>query len=67
MTVTKEDGGRLNNFAIEPTMYPVDHTYRPMIAWDSRGELLNARFAMLGIIAGFTSYALTGKLFFGLF
>lgn len=67
MTVIKEDGGRLNNFAIEPTMYPVDHTYRPMIAWDSRGEVLNSRFAMLGIVAGAISYALTGKLFFGLF
>jgi hypothetical protein len=67
MTVTKDDQGRLNNFAIEPTMYPVDHNYRPMIAWDARAEILNARFAMLGIVAGAISYALTGKLFFGLY
>jgi hypothetical protein len=30
-------------------------------------EKLNARLAMLGIVAGFISYATTGKLFFFLF
>lgn len=67
MTVTEDDQGRLNNFAIEPKMYPVDHTYRPMIAWDFFGEKLNGRAAMLGIVSGAISYALTGKLFFGMF
>ena len=28
-------------------------------------EKINARLAMIGIFAGFISYALTGKLFFG--
>jgi hypothetical protein len=32
-----------------------------------KAEKMNGRTAMLGIIAGFISYALTGKLFFGVF
>jgi hypothetical protein len=32
-----------------------------------RAEKLNGRWAMLGIIAGLTSYVITGKLFFGVF
>jgi hypothetical protein len=67
MTVTTDEQGVLNNFAIEPTMYPVDHTYRPLIAWDARGEQINSRAAMIGIVSGAISYALTGKLFFGMF
>ena len=31
-----------------------------------RAEKLNGRFAMMGIVAGFISYAITGNLFFGL-
>lgn len=67
MTVVTETGNKLNIYPKEPTMYPVDHNYRPFIAWDFSGEKLNGRAAMFGVVAGAISYALTGKLFFGLF
>jgi hypothetical protein len=66
MTVTKDEFGKLNNFAKEPTMTPVDHNYRPLIAWDPKGEVLNGRFAMIGIIAALGSYALTGQIIPGI-
>ena len=34
---------------------------------NERAERANGRWAMLGIVAGAISYALTGKLFFGVF
>lgn len=69
MTVTTEDGGRQNLFAREPQMY-VDQTYVDRYGYEThneRAEKLNGRAAMLGIIAGFVSYAATGKFFFGVF
>lgn len=69
MTVTTEDGGRQNLFAREPQMY-VDKTYTERYGYEThneRAEKLNGRAAMLGIIAGFLSYAATGKFFFGVF
>ena len=69
MTVTTEDGGRQNLFAREPQMY-VDQTYVDRYGYEThneRAEKLNGRDAMLGIIAGFISYAATGKFFFGVF
>ena len=36
-----------------------------MMTHNERAELANGRWAMLGIIAGFVSYATTGHLFFG--
>jgi hypothetical protein len=36
-----------------------------MMTHNERAELANGRWAMLGIIAGFISYTLTNKLFFG--
>ena len=68
MTVTTEDGGRTNMFAREPQMY-VDKSYQERYGYEThaeRAEKMNGRFAMMGIIAGFLSYAITGKFFFGL-
>ena len=68
MTVTTEEGGRTNMFAREPVMY-VDKTYTDRYGYEThneRAEKLNGRAAMMGIIAGFLSYAITGKFFFGL-
>jgi hypothetical protein len=31
-----------------------------------RAEKLNGRYAMMGIVAGFISYAITGNFFFGM-
>lgn len=66
MTVTKNEKGILNQFAIEPKMTPVDHDYRPLISWDVRGEILNGRLAMIGIIAALGAYAITGQIIPGI-
>jgi hypothetical protein len=61
MTVTTNEHGQQNLFAREPKMI-IEENYMPH---NERAELLNGRAAMCGIIAAFVSYALTGKLFFG--
>jgi len=61
MTVTTNENGQQNLFAREPKMI-IEENYVPH---NERAELLNGRAAMCGIIAAFVSYALTGKLFFG--
>ncbi len=67
MTVTTNDRGQQNLFAKEPTMY-VSQTDAERYGYESyaeKAEKLNGRAAMLGIIAGFVSYAVTGNFFFG--
>ena len=64
MSVVTEDGGRTNIYAKEPEMY-----------WERYGtaspseqkEMYNGRWAMIGIVSGLISYAITGKFFFGIF
>lgn len=65
MTVTKDEFGKTNMWAKEPVMTYADHPWG--VPHNEIAEKLNARTAMLGIVAGFLSYALTGKLFFGVF
>lgn len=69
MTVTTEDGGRLNSFALEPKMYisKEDAEKYGLETYAERAEKANGRWAMMGFVAGLVSYALTGKLFFGVF
>ena len=62
MTVTTEENNKLNVYAKEPAMSHVDETYRPMVSWDAKGETLNGRLAMLGVIAALGAYALTGQI-----
>jgi hypothetical protein len=51
-------------FAKEPQMYYENYgMYSPAEV----KERINGRWAMMGIIAGFISYAITGKFFFGIF
>ena len=69
MTVTKNEFGQMNMFAKEPTMWMSQedierYGYEP---YAERAQRINSRWAMLGIVAGVISYALTGKLFFGVF
>ena len=70
MTVTTEDNGNQNMWAKEPATY-VDPKIQEQMkdgiyeTHNERAEKLNGRAAMCGIIAAFVSYALTGKLFFG--
>ena len=64
MTVTTNDRGQQNMWAKEPQMYYENYgMYSPKEVI----VLTNGRWAMGGIIAGFISYAITGKLFFGIF
>ena len=63
MTTVKEDGGRLNMYAIEPPMeiMEVNETH------NEKAERLNGRLAMLGFVAAVISYVFTGKLVFGIY
>ena len=64
MTVTTDEKGHQNLFAKEPTMYYENYgMYSPKEVI----ILTNARWAMMGLISGFISYAITGKFFFGIF
>lgn len=65
MTVTTNDRDQQNIWPKEPTMTYADHPWG--VPHNEFAEKLNARLAMLGIVAGAISYALTGKLFFGIF
>jgi len=71
MTVSTEDGGRLNAFAKEPRMY-VDPTIQERIMNDNyethneKAEKRNGRFAMMGIIAALGAYAVTGQIIPGI-
>jgi hypothetical protein len=68
MTVTTEDGGRTNMYATEPRMY-ISQTDAERYGYESyaeRAEKLNGRAAMMGFVAALLSYAITGKLFFGI-
>jgi hypothetical protein len=68
MTVTTNEQGQQNLFAKEPQMY-VSKTDAERYGYESyaeRAEKLNGRTAMMGFVAALLSYAITGKLFFGI-
>ena len=67
MTVTKNEFGQMNMFAKEPAMYMTkeDLERYGIEPYAERAQRINSRWAMLGIVAGVISYALTGHLFFG--
>jgi len=69
MTITTNEFGQQNMFAKEPQMYisQTDAERYALQTHAERAELANGRWAMVGIIAGFISYTLTGKFFFGIF
>jgi hypothetical protein len=56
-------------FAKEPTMYITneDMARYEEQTHNEKAEAWNSKAAMLGVVAGLISYALTGKLFFGVF
>jgi len=62
MTVTNEDGGRLNAFAKEPKMEVMEVS----VTHNERAELINGRAAMLGVIAAIGAYSVSGQLVPGL-
>ena len=67
MTVTKNEFGQMNMFAKEPAMYMTkeDLERYGIEPYAEKAEKMNGRWAMVGIVAGAISYALTGNLFFG--
>ena len=64
MTVTSNEFNQQNIWAKEPEMIMTDHPYG--VPHNERAEQLNGRLAMIGFVAAVISYALTGKLFFGI-
>jgi len=67
MTVTTNDRGQQNMWAVEPAMYMTDEDRLKygLESYAERAEKMNGRWAMMGFIAALISYASTGKLFFG--
>jgi hypothetical protein len=67
MTVTKNEFGQMNMFAKEPSMYMTQEDLERygIEPYAEKAEKMNGRWAMVGIVAGAISYALTGNLFFG--
>jgi hypothetical protein len=65
--ITTNEQGQNNMWAIEPPVYISDEDAQKygMKSYAERAESANGRWAMLGIVAGAISYALTGNLFFG--
>ena len=68
MTVTKNEFGQMNMFAKEPAMYMTkeDLERYGIEPYAEKAERLNGRTAMIGFVSAIFSYALTGKLFFGI-
>ena len=67
MTVTTNDRGQQNMFAKEPRMVVESYHDKGLDSPKEYIEQYNGRWAMMGIVSGFLSYAITGKFFFGIF
>jgi len=65
--ITKNEFGQMNMWAKEPSMYMTaeDLERYGIEPYAEKAEKMNGRWAMVGIVAGAISYALTGHLFFG--
>tara|TARA_Y100000766_G_scaffold262544_1_gene253841 strand:- start:1029 stop:1238 length:210 start_codon:yes stop_codon:yes gene_type:complete len=68
MTVTTNELGQQNMWATEPAMYMTKESLDRygIETHNEKAEKLNGRAAMVGIVFGLLSYAITGNLFFGL-
>ena len=67
MTVTTNEYGQNNLFAREPQMVVEDYNKKGLDSPQQYVERYNGRWAMMGFVSGLISYAITGKLFFGIF
>ena len=67
MTVTTNEHGQNNMWALEPKVYISDEDAIKygIKTYAERAEAANGRWAMLGFVAAIVSYATTGHLFFG--
>ena len=61
MTVTTNEYGQNNLFAKEPQMVVESYNRKGLEFPQQFIETYNGRWAMMGIISGFISYAITGK------
>ena len=61
MTVTTNEYGQQNMFAKEPQMVVESYNRKGLESPQQYAETYNGRWAMMGIISGFISYAATGK------
>ena len=68
MTVTTNERGQQNLFAKEPQMYisKSDAERYGYETYAERAEKANGRTAMIGLVLGLLSYAITGNFFFGI-
>ena len=62
MTVTTNERGQQNIFTKEPQVKVMEVS----VTHNEKAEMLNGRFAMLGVIAAIGAYALTGQLIPGI-
>ena len=62
MTVTTNERGQQNIFAKEPQVKVMEVS----VTHNEKAEMLNGRFAMMGIIAALGAYALTGQVIPGI-
>tara|TARA_B100000902_G_scaffold309698_1_gene299168 strand:- start:169 stop:372 length:204 start_codon:yes stop_codon:yes gene_type:complete len=67
MTVTTNELGQTNMWAKEPRMVVENYNRKGLDSPQQYVEKYNGRWAMMGIVSGLLSYAITGKLFFGIF
>ena len=68
MTTTTNEQGQNNMWATEPTMYMTKESLDRygIETHNEKAEKWNGRAAMVGIVFGLLSYAVTGNFFFGL-
>ena len=68
MTTTTNEQGQQNMWAKEPTMYMSKESLDRygIETHNERAEKWNGRAAMVGVVFGLLSYAVTGNFFFGL-
>ena len=62
MTTTTDDRGVNNMYATEPPMIVTEETGDQLV----KGERLNGRLAMLGVMAAVGAYAVTGQIIPGI-
>ena len=68
MTTATNEQGQNNMWATEPTMYMTKEALDRygIETHNEKAEKWNGRAAMVGIVFGLLSYAVTGNFFFGL-
>ena len=68
MTVSTNDQGQQNMWATEPRMYMTKEALDRygIETHNERAEKWDGRAAMVGLVFGLISYAVTGNLYFGL-